>query len=103
MSHPLYDPIVEQVKTVLDPDIGISIYELGLIYKIDIQEGNKVKIDMTLTSMACPAGPYLQEEVTKAAKRVDGVEEVEVEIVWTPPWNVHEMASEEARYDMGIF
>ncbi len=91
-----------EVATVLDPDIRMSLMELGLIYGVEIDENNNVFIAMTLTSMACPAGPYLQNMVAEAARRVEGVAEVQVEIVWEPRWDPREMATEEVQARLGL-
>ncbi|EPG73619.1 PF01883 domain protein [Leptospira fainei serovar Hurstbridge str. BUT 6] len=94
--------IYEEISRVEDPEIGISVAELGLIYRIQVEEG-KAKIEMTYTSMACPAGPQMKKEIQDNALRVDGVNEAEVEVVWTPKWDPRVMASEEAKMDLGIF
>jgi metal-sulfur cluster biosynthetic enzyme len=92
----------EEVKKVYDPEIGFSIVDLGLVYDI-WTEGNKAFVKMTLTSMGCPAGPYLEHEVKEACKRVEGIEETIVEITFSPPWDPREMASEEIKMMLGIY
>ncbi len=92
----------EEVATVVDPDLRMSLKELGLIYGVDIMENNKVFITMTLTSMACPAGPFLMSSLEEAAKRVEGVTDVQVEVVWEPRWDPRIMASEEAQTKLGL-
>ena len=92
------------LKTVFDPEIGINIVDLGLIYEIDLAEdGKTAKILYTLTSPACPVGPMLQAQIQEAASNVEGVEEVELELVFSPPWDPREMASDEAKFELGIF
>jgi len=91
-----------ELETVYDPEMGLNLVELGLIYSVDIVEQNRAKIDMTLTSMSCPIGPMLQTAVEGAARRVEGIEEVDVEIVWSPPWDPREMASEEVQMHLGL-
>ncbi len=92
------------LKTVFDPEIGINIVDLGLIYEVDLAEGGKTaKILYTLTSPACPVGPMLQAQIQEAASNVEGVEEVELELVFSPPWDPREMASDEAKFELGIF
>ncbi len=92
----------EEVKKVYDPEIGLSIVDLGLVYDIWM-ENQTANVKMTLTSMGCPAGPYLEHEVKEACKRIEGIEEVKVEITFSPPWDPREMASEEVKMMLGIF
>lgn len=94
--------IYEQISHVTDPDIGLAITELGLIYEIQ-SVGSHANVKMTFTSMACPSGAQLKAGVEEAALRVEGIESVEVEIVWSPKWNLHEMASELAKEHLGVF
>jgi FeS assembly SUF system protein len=93
--------IVEIVKTVYDPEIPVDIYELGLIYKIEIDDDTNVRVDMTLTSPACPVAGSLPVEVEQKIRSVDGVKDVKVEIVWDPPWNP-DMMSEAARLELNM-
>jgi len=90
------------VREVFDPEIPLNIYDLGLIYKIDINDQNQVAIDMTLTSPMCPVAGSLPGEVEMAARGVDGVADVVVELVWEPTWGP-EVMSEAARLELGIF
>ncbi|MCH2176350.1 MAG: metal-sulfur cluster assembly factor [Lentisphaeria bacterium] len=94
------DYLREVVYQVEDPDLGMSIVDLGLIYEIRVS-ADKVEVDMTLTSPACPYGPMLINEVDRVLREVPGVEEVDVEIVWDPPWSM-DMIKEEVRLDMGL-
>lgn len=94
--------VYESIRLVEDPDIGISLVELGLIYGLKVEE-KKANIVMTLTSMACPAGPQMKAELEEHALRIDGIEEAEVEVVWSPKWDPRQMASEEAKMHLGIF
>ena len=94
--------IIEQLKNIYDPEIPLNIYDLGLIYKIDIDEENNVKIEMTLTSPNCPVADSMPSEVGEKAKSVKGVKSALVELVWDPPFT-KEMMSEEARLLLGIF
>ena len=80
------DQVIEVLKTVEDPELFLDIWFLGLIYSIDIDLNNKVKIDMTFTSPMCPAGPQLIEEVKNKVSNITDVEEVELRVVFTPPW-----------------
>jgi FeS assembly SUF system protein len=98
----LLERVVTGVRGVYDPEIPLNIYDLGLIYRIDITEEAHVAIDMTLTSPMCPVAGSLPGEVEMAAREVDGVAEVVVELVWDPPWGP-EVMSEAARLELGIF
>ncbi|GBF48932.1 metal-sulfur cluster biosynthetic enzyme [Leptospira ryugenii] len=94
--------VYESIRVVEDPEIGLSLVELGLIYQVQVVE-DKAKIIMTYTSIACPAGPQMSQDVINHALRVDGINEAAVEVVWSPKWDPREMASEEAKMHMGIF
>ena len=96
------DAIIEACATVYDPEIPVNIYELGLIYAIETDEANRVKIEMTLTAPACPSAQELPEQVRQAVLAVDGVSECEVEVVWDPPWDPSRM-SEDARLALNMF
>jgi FeS assembly SUF system protein len=92
----LTDEIVGALKTVYDPEIPADIYELGLIYKVDIDDGRLVNIEMTLTTPNCPSAAELPVQVENAVASVSGVREAKVNIVWDPPWDPSRM-SDEAR------
>jgi FeS assembly SUF system protein len=94
--------IVEALKTVYDPEIPVNIYELGLIYDIDIQEDGTVKVKMTLTAPGCPVAGTLPGEVQDKVAGAPGVTSAEVELVWDPAWNPS-MMSEAARLELGMF
>ncbi|HEY3570818.1 MAG TPA: SUF system Fe-S cluster assembly protein [Thermoanaerobaculia bacterium] len=94
--------IVEALKTVYDPEIPVNIYELGLIYDVDIQEEGAVKVKMTLTAPGCPVAGTLPGEVQAKVAGVPGVSSAEVELVWDPAWNPS-MMSEAARLELGMF
>ncbi len=98
---PDQEAIYEALKQVHDPEVGINIVDMGLIYGVDI-DGAKVDLIMTLTSPACPAGPHILGQVDERLKEMDGVEDVDIRVVWTPPWSP-DMLSEEARDQLGIF
>lgn len=93
--------IVEALKTVYDPEIPVDIYELGLIYEINVDDERNVEVIMTLTSPSCPVAGSLPQEVEDKVARVDGVTEACVELVFEPPWN-QEMMSEEAQLELGF-
>ena len=94
--------VISGVREVFDPEIPLNIYDLGLIYRIDISADNQVAIDMTLTSPMCPVAGSLPGEVENAAREVAGVADVVVELVWDPPWDP-EVMSEAARLELGFF
>lgn len=88
--------IVEAIKTVYDPEIPINVYDLGLIYKINQEDGGNLHIDMSLTAPGCPVAGVLPQQVADAVATLDGVGKVEVEVVWEPAWTL-ERLSEDAR------
>ena len=90
----LTDEIVAALKTVYDPEIPADIYELGLIYKIDIADDRSVKVDMTLTTPNCPSAQELPQMVENAVASVPGVGKVDVAVVWDPPWDQSRMTDE---------
>jgi len=96
------DLIIEKLKDVYDPEIPVNIYDLGLIYNLDIDETNKASIIMTLTAPGCPVADMLVEDVRQAALSVDTVVAAEVDLIFDPPWD-KSMMSEEARLELGFF
>ncbi len=94
------EEITEALKEVYDPEIGVNIVDLGLVYNVE-QEDSRVDVQMTLTSMGCPAGPILVSQVEEVVGSLDGVEDVGVEIVWSPAWNPS-MMSEDAKLELGF-
>ena len=94
------DDVVEALRQVEDPELGMDIVDLGLLYDGDI-EGSKVRVTHSLTSMGCPAGPMIQEGIYEAVQRVPGVEAVEVELTWDPPWTPEKM-SDDAKFILGF-
>ena len=97
----LKDKIIAEIKTCYDPEIPVNIYDLGLIYKIEILEGNKVKVDMTLTSPNCPVADWLPESDKQSIMRVEGVTDVDLKLVWEPPWDKSKM-SEAALVELNL-
>lgn len=97
----LEQQIIAALKTVFDPEIPVDIYELGLIYGIDIHEGGMVKITMTLTSPMCPVAGSMPLEVQEKVMAVDGVSDVDLSLVYNPPWTKDRM-SEEARFELDM-
>jgi len=96
----LRDQIEEAIRTIYDPEIPVNIFELGLIYKIQMLEDNNVHIYMTLTAPACPAAGELLGEVETKVKAIEGVNEVEVRLTFDPPWD-RDMMSDEAKLELG--
>lgn len=99
---PFTAELIRQLKTVFDPEIPVDIYELGLIYRIDVADNKDVTIDMTLTAPACPVAGEMPGWVKDAVARVPGVGEVAVNMVFDPPWTPERM-SEEARLELNMF
>ncbi|MBI2996635.1 MAG: metal-sulfur cluster assembly factor [Candidatus Melainabacteria bacterium] len=98
------EDIMQALKPIQDPELGVGIVDLGLIYNVELQnDGKKVFVEMTLTSPACPIGPQLMSLVHTKAAGLTGVEDAEVKLVWTPRWDPKAMASEEAKDQLGIF
>ena len=93
--------VIEEVKKIYDPEIPVNIYELGLIYKIEVVEKNKVDIDMTLTSPNCPVAESLPKEVKDNIMKIDGVSDVNLNLVWEPPWSKDRM-SEAAKLELNL-
>lgn len=98
----LRDHVIEAIKTVFDPEIPINIYELGLIYEVRVEEHSRVHILMTLTTPNCPSAQSLPREVEQAARGVDGVDSVELELTFDPPWD-KTMMSEAALFSIGLY
>lgn len=97
----LEEEIVKQLKTVFDPEIPVNIYDLGLIYSIDVNDDNSVEVEMTLTAPACPAADFIMDEVNDKVGSVEAVKGVTVNLVFDPPWD-KDMMSEEARLELGF-
>ena len=95
------EKIVTMLKTVYDPEIPVNIYDLGLVYKVDIDEERNVRIDMTLTAPNCPAADFILEDVRQKIESIDGVKSVEVNLVFEPEWD-RDMMTEEAKLELGM-
>ncbi|RUA19993.1 MAG: SUF system Fe-S cluster assembly protein [Alphaproteobacteria bacterium] len=93
--------VIEEVKKIYDPEIPVNIYELGLIYKIEVDEKNKINIDMTLTSPNCPVAESLPKDVKENIMKVEGVSDVNLNLVWEPPWDKDKM-SEAAKLELNL-
>ncbi len=100
-DHPLYEGVVEACRTVFDPEIPVNIYDLGLVYTIDINEENEVNVTMTLTAPGCPVAGEMPGWVADAIESLPGVKQVDVEMAWDPPWGM-DMMSDEARLELGF-
>jgi metal-sulfur cluster biosynthetic enzyme len=97
----IHDEVVATLKTVNDPELGIDIWNLGLVYTVDVDDSNNVKIDYTLTTMGCPIGPMIEEEIKMGAKEIEGIGEITCEMVMYPPWTPEKM-SDLARSALGF-
>ncbi len=99
---PTPETLMEKLSEVIDPELGISIVDLGLVYDVTFDDGD-VLVTMTLTSPGCPLGPVIRGEAYAKLKEVPGVKDVDVRIVWSPPWDPRTMASEDVRMSLGIW
>jgi metal-sulfur cluster biosynthetic enzyme len=97
------EQLLDVLRDIEDPELHMSIVELGLVYHVEIDDDGLVTIDLTLTTPACPIGPMLQGQAYHLLTQMDGVEDVEVNLVWEPPWDPKTMASEEVRMQLGIW
>ena len=95
------DKVIEEIKKIFDPEIPVNIYELGLIYKLEVDEKNKVNVDMTLTSPNCPVAESLPNQVKENIMKVEGVSDVDLKLVWEPPWTKDKM-SEAAKLELNL-
>ena len=97
---PTREEVVEALRQVEDPELGMDIVDLGLLYDVEI-EGPKVRVIHSLTSMGCPAGPMIQQDIRTVVANLDGVDEVETELTWDPPWTPERM-SDDAKFILGF-
>ncbi|TGD45398.1 SUF system Fe-S cluster assembly protein [Pseudotabrizicola sediminis] len=100
-DHPLYDSVVDACRTVFDPEIPVNIFDLGLIYTVEIDTENAVSIIMTLTAPGCPVAGEMPGWVADAVEPLAGVKQVDVQMTFDPPWGM-EMMSDEARLELGF-
>ena len=100
-DHPLYESVVEACRSVFDPEIPVNIYDLGLVYQIEIDGENNVAVRMTLTAPGCPVAGEMPGWVADAILPLPGVKTVDVQLVWEPPWGMDRL-SEEARLELGL-
>ncbi len=96
------DQIIERIKTVMDPEIPVNLYDLGLIYNINIDEKNNIVVDMTLTNPNCPVAGSMSENVGKAISSLSGISSIKVSLVWHPKWS-KKMMSEDAKLALDVF
>jgi metal-sulfur cluster biosynthetic enzyme len=94
------EEVTQALRQVEDPELGMDIVDLGLLYDVEVEDG-KVKVIHTLTSMGCPVGPMIQEQIQEVTRALPGVQDVEVELTWDPPWTPEKM-SEDAKFILGI-
>ena len=97
---PSKEEVVEALRQVEDPELGMDIVELGLFYDAEVV-GSTVKVTYTLTSMGCPVGPMIQEDIHRVVRELDGIEDIDVELTWDPPWSPERM-SDDAKFILGI-
>tara|TARA_B100000029_G_scaffold151451_1_gene146560 strand:- start:482 stop:784 length:303 start_codon:yes stop_codon:yes gene_type:complete len=97
----LKNKVIEEIKKIYDPEIPVNIYELGLIYKLEVDKKNKVNIDMTLTSPNCPVAESLPKQVKENIMKIEGVSDVILNLVWEPPWDKSRM-SEAAKLELNL-
>ena len=98
----LPDKVRESLKTVTDPEIGFNIVDLGLVYKIEIDDEANARVAMTLTSPGCPVGPEILAAAHMATLNTDGVKNAKIDLVWDPPWDPRVMASEDVKLEFGL-
>ena len=97
----LKDKIIEEIKKIYDPEIPVNIYDLGLIYDVKVENKNTAKVKMTLTSPNCPVAESLPKEVKDGIMQVEGIDNVDLDLVWDPPWN-QTMMTEAAKLELNL-
>lgn len=102
-EHPTAEEVLDALGQVYDPEIGIDIVNLGLVYDHDVDPDGVLTVDMTLTSPYCPMGNIIQGQAHAVCAQLPGVSDVKVNLVWSPPWDPRTMASEEAKLELGIY
>jgi metal-sulfur cluster biosynthetic enzyme len=98
---PSREQIFDALRVVEDPELGMDIVELGLVYDVEVADEGKVKVTYTLTSIGCPVGPMIEQEISETIASMDGVSEVESDLTWDPPWSPDKM-SEDAKFVLGF-
>ena len=97
---PTREEVIEALRQVEDPELGMDIVDLGLLYDVEVH-GPSVKVTHTLTSMGCPVGPMIQEDIHRVTSELEGVDDIDVELTWDPPWTPDKM-SDDAKFILGI-
>jgi metal-sulfur cluster biosynthetic enzyme len=97
---PTRDAVIDALRVVEDPELGMDIVELGLLYDAEV-DGSTVKVTYSLTSMGCPVGPMIEQQISEVVASLDGVEDVETELTWEPPWSPERM-SDDAKFILGF-
>jgi metal-sulfur cluster biosynthetic enzyme len=97
---PTKEQVIDALRVVEDPELGMDIVDLGLLYDVEV-EGPKVRVEYSLTSIGCPVGPMIEEQIRDTVAEMDGVEEVEAELTWDPPWSPEKM-SDDAKFILGF-
>lgn len=95
------ESVIQMLRTVFDPEIPVNVYDLGLVYKIEVDDDKNVTIDMTMTAPSCPMADFILEDVKEKVESIEGVKNVEVNLVFEPEWN-KDMMSEEAKLELGF-
>jgi metal-sulfur cluster biosynthetic enzyme len=101
-TAPTHEQLMEKLREVNDPEINLSIVDLGLVYDVQYEDGD-VLVTMTLTSPGCPLGPIIRGEAYAKLRELPGVKDVDVQIVWSPPWDPRTMASDDVKMQLGIW
>ncbi|HVC38597.1 MAG TPA: metal-sulfur cluster assembly factor [Candidatus Dormibacteraeota bacterium] len=97
------DDIREALREVIDPELGLDIVSLGLVYRVVVDRDGDAVVSMTLTTPYCPMGPMLESQVHSATQFLPGIRDVKVDLIWDPPWDPHTMASDEAKLELGLY
>lgn len=97
------DDVHEALREVIDPELGLDIVSLGLVYRVTVDKDGDAVVSMTLTTPYCPMGPMLESQVHAATQFLPGIRDVKVDLIWDPPWDPHTMASDEAKLELGLY
>ena len=97
------DDVHEALREVIDPELGLDIVSLGLVYRVTVDPDGDAVVSMTLTTPYCPMGPMLESQVHSATQFLPGIRDVKVDLIWDPPWDPHTMASDEAKLELGLY
>lgn len=97
------EDVRDALREVIDPELGLDVVSLGLVYGVDVDDSGNATVHMTLTTPYCPLGPMLESQVHAATQFLPGISEVRVDLVWDPPWDPHTMASDEVKLELGLY